>query len=285
MISPTVTIVIPVYNGSNYLREAIDSALDQTYDNIEIIVVNDGSTDGGKTDSIARSYGRKIRYMCKNNGGVASALNMAIRSITGEFFAWLSHDDIFSPNRIETDVMLFQGNQQIHVTFCKLVIIDSQGRTIDNCEHSFKVVTNPREALLLGGVDMGSITLRKSCFEKVGLFDEGNLTTQDVIMSLSLVKHYPFHYNNQAIKYSREHPERGTNTMKEQVKKDSLLLCDFLHQECSFQDYFPHMDNMSPTEVEAGWQWLGKLYRYFGAEEYAQECFTKINKNLYENEI
>ena len=58
---PLVSIVIPVYNGSNYMQEAIDSALNQTYLNVEVIVVNDGSSDGGKTDSIAKSYGDKIR--------------------------------------------------------------------------------------------------------------------------------------------------------------------------------------------------------------------------------
>ena len=69
---PRVSIVIPVYNGANYLREAIDSALAQTYKNVEIIVVNDGSTDNGETEQIAQSYGDRIRYFRKENGGVSS---------------------------------------------------------------------------------------------------------------------------------------------------------------------------------------------------------------------
>lgn len=141
------------------------------------------------------------------------------------------------------------------------------------------MVTNPREALLLGGVDMGTMTIHKSCFDRVGLFDEGNLTTQDVVMSLSLAKHYPFYYNDQATKYTREHPRRGTNTMREQIKKDSLLLCDFLQQQCTFRDFYPDLDSMSHDEITAGWQWLGKLYRYFGAEKYANECFAKIDNS------
>ena len=72
---PKVTIVIPVYNGSNFLAEAIDCALAQTYQNCEILVVNDGSTDNGASEKIALSYGEKVRYYLKENGGGSSALN------------------------------------------------------------------------------------------------------------------------------------------------------------------------------------------------------------------
>ncbi len=101
---PLVSIVIPVYNGSNYLREAIDSALAQTYDNIEILVINDGSNDNGATEAIAKSYGDKIRYFSKENGGVATALNMGIENMRGEYFSWLSHDDVYESDKIKVNI-------------------------------------------------------------------------------------------------------------------------------------------------------------------------------------
>ena len=94
--NPLVSIVIPVYNGSNYLREAINSALNQTYKNIEIVVVNDGSTDGGLTEQVAKSFGDKIRYFSKENGGCGSALNCGIDAMKGGYFSWLSHDDLYT---------------------------------------------------------------------------------------------------------------------------------------------------------------------------------------------
>ena len=78
---PLVSIIIPVYNGSNYMREAIDSALAQTYTNTEVLVINDGSCDNGATEAIAREYGDKIRYFYIENGGVSTALNTGIRNI------------------------------------------------------------------------------------------------------------------------------------------------------------------------------------------------------------
>src|SRR5665647_567426 len=93
---PKVSIVIPVYNGSKYLGEAIDSALAQTYKNLEIIVSNDGSSDNGATERVAKSYGDKIIYLGKkDNGGASTALNAAIKVMTGEYFSWLSHDDMY----------------------------------------------------------------------------------------------------------------------------------------------------------------------------------------------
>ena len=98
---PLVSIVIPVYNGSNYMAEAIDSALSQTYENIEVVVVNDGSRDEGRSDDIAKSYGDKIRYFPKENGGSSSALNEGIKNMRGEWFSWLSHDDLYYKDKIK----------------------------------------------------------------------------------------------------------------------------------------------------------------------------------------
>ena len=89
---PKISIIIPVYNGSNYLQEAIESCLQQTYKEYEIIVVNDGSNDSGKTRAIAQKYDKQIRYFEKENGGVSSALNFGISKMEGDFFAWLSQD-------------------------------------------------------------------------------------------------------------------------------------------------------------------------------------------------
>ena len=79
--SPLVSIVIPVYNGANYLKESIDSALNQSYPHIEVIVVNDGSRDEGATEAVALSYGDRIRYFSKANGGCGSALNFGIKQM------------------------------------------------------------------------------------------------------------------------------------------------------------------------------------------------------------
>ena len=108
MYNPMVSIVIPLYNGGNYVSQAIDCALAQTYQNTEIIVVNDGSTDDGVGRQICLSYGDRIRYFEKENGGCSSALNYGIRQAKGEFISWLSHDDLYDANKIEFQVSFYE---------------------------------------------------------------------------------------------------------------------------------------------------------------------------------
>ena len=117
-----VSIIIPVYNGANYLSKAIDSALSQDYADIEVIVINDGSNDENKTKNIALSYGERIVYFEKNNGGVASALNLGITKMSGDYFSWLSHDDLYMPNKISSQLTFL--NQQENKTMKTIVYSD-----------------------------------------------------------------------------------------------------------------------------------------------------------------
>ena len=189
MFKPLVSIVIPVYCGENYLAEAIDSALAQTYPNTEILVINDGSDDSGATERIALSYGDKIRYFHKINGGVSSALNMGIREMHGDFFSWLSHDDLYTPNKIANQIQILSErpheNREI-VLMCSEELINSQGKKIfrpfTKCLHGeftgieiFKYCQRSFR-LSLNGCGM---LIPKSILDKVGFFDETLRYIQD----------------------------------------------------------------------------------------------------------
>ena len=92
MSDPTFSVVIPAYNAAAHIDATIASVRAQTDPDFELIVINDGSTDGGQTERIALMHGDRVRYFCQPNGGVASAMNTAVAHMTGDFFAWLSLD-------------------------------------------------------------------------------------------------------------------------------------------------------------------------------------------------
>ena len=142
-LNPKISIIIPVYNGSNYMKEAIDSAINQTYKNYEIIVVNDGSNDNGETEKIALEYGNKIKYYHKKNGGVSSALNYGIEKMTGEYFSWLSHDDVYTNDKIQNQINALNkySFQNKYIVCCKTKQIDKNSKELKEIKNK-KVIKN-----------------------------------------------------------------------------------------------------------------------------------------------
>ncbi len=172
-----VSIIIPVYNGADYMREAIDSALAQTYSNIEIIVVNDGSTDAGETERIALSYGDKIRYFYKENGGCASALNYGISKMRGEYFSWLSHDDVYMPNKIETSIKAINDyslDSENTVILCKSAVINDSGTVIRRDLTKARGKLSPHAVLDIlfgdGNINGCALLIPKKVLDTVGEF-------------------------------------------------------------------------------------------------------------------
>lgn len=212
MQNPRVSIIVPVYNGSNYMRDAIDSALAQTWANTEVVVVNDGSRDDGATQAIARSYGDRIVFVDKPNGGVASALNAGLQAMTGEIFCWLSHDDRhhLEKTAVQVEDWLTNGRRQ-EVLFSNYRLIDAQGSIITDVVLDHEMLTRkPLYPVLRGSVHGCSVFIPKSIFDEVGGFDETLPTTQDYDLWRRMIARYPFRHMPRVLIDSRWHDEQGS---------------------------------------------------------------------------
>jgi len=247
--NPKVSIIIPVYKGSNYLKEAIDSALSQTYKNIEIIVVNDGSNDNGETEKIAKSYGDKIRYFYKENGGVASALNFGIKMMTGEYFSWLSHDDVYFNNKVELQISYIKKLNCFNkktIFFSDCVYINKSSNFLNKKYINYSGKYSILYFLLYKGWINGcSLLIPKYAFSDVGLFNEKLITTQDIEMWFRMLFNcYEFIYIPfNSVKF-RLHKNQGTNIMHNlQIKElDNLFLWVF--KNFSVKDIFLEKNNL-----------------------------------------
>lgn len=208
---PTVSIVIPVYNGANYLRAAIESALSQTYPHVEVIVVNDGSTDGGATRAVAAGFGDRIRCIDKANGGVATALNAGIEAMRGELFSWLSHDDLYQPWKVDRQVQTWLrfGSRCVVIgdfetmdeTGCTLGVISAGGRNL---------VARPLDAVFCGLINGCTLLVPRDLFRESGLFEPGLPTTQDYHLWYRLARLVPFVHCAGAGVRQRIHPLQGS---------------------------------------------------------------------------
>jgi glycosyltransferase involved in cell wall biosynthesis len=231
-MNPKVSIVIPVYNGENYMREAIDSALAQSYKNIEVIVVNDGSKDGGKTEEIAKGYGNLIRYFSKPNGGVATALNLAIKEMTGDYFSWLSHDDIYYPNKIEVQVKFIEQQKAPVILYSDIEMIEEESKMINITRYPHIDPKHFRVALVKDSIINGcTLLIPKICFETHGVFNECLRYTQDYDLWFRLSEKYWFIHQPEVLVKSRQHPQqdsRAKNT--ESIKECNEIEIEFLHK-------------------------------------------------------
>ena len=223
---PLVSIIIPVYNGSNFLSQSIDCALAQSYENKEIIVINDGSTDSGESEKVALSYGDRIRYYHKENGGVSSALNFAFHKMNGEYFSWLSHDDLYYPEKISAQIAflndLITDNSDIDLD--KTVLhtatesIDREGKVIKTPNYTDLPVKEDTIDTIIGNVfnyrlSGCSFLLPKACIADVGEFREDIRTVSDVEYWYRLLfSGYQFYCIHQILVRNRSHGKQVGKT-------------------------------------------------------------------------
>lgn len=224
--NPKVSIVIPVYNGSNYIREAIDSALAQTYKNLEILVINDGSNDKGKTHKICKSYGNKIKYIEKENGGVATALNMGIKEMQGEYFSWLSHDDKYYPDKIEKQVKFLSkiSDKKGIILYANYELINEKSKTISKVKFDHEMLSEkPEYSLLRGCINGITLLIPKLAFEKHGDFNTNLKCTQDYDMWRRFAKSYKFIHMDEIFSKTRIHPLQDSNKHPNVISEGDIL--------------------------------------------------------------
>lgn len=167
-MSVLVTIVIPSYNAGTYLREAVDSVLAQSYANVELIVLDDGSTDD--TPAILSSYGERFHWESHTNRGQSATLNKGWAMANGEIISYLSADDALVPEAVEVAVALLNQQPEVVMAYGDYLLIDKQGRPLQKVsapEFNYKKMVAEIEVQPGPGV-----FFRKEVFDRIGGWDQ-----------------------------------------------------------------------------------------------------------------
>jgi glycosyltransferase involved in cell wall biosynthesis len=169
-LNSLLSVIIPVFNGERFLREAVQSALKQKYSPVEIIIVDDGSTDGTRT--VARSLPETVRYLHQTNKGPAAARNRGIEHAQGSLIAFLDADDLWSSVKLELQVPYLIRDPMIEIVMGRIQVLLLE--TV-NGQTKERELDDP-----VFSANLGSAVIRKSVFERVGLFDETMRYSEDV---------------------------------------------------------------------------------------------------------
>lgn len=186
-IPELVSIVIPAYNAAGWVARAIDSALAQTYEKREILVVDDGSTDA--TPEVLKGYGNHIHVLHQPNGGLSSARNLGIRSASGEYVAFLDADDHWMPEKLVRQVEHMQGDSRLGFCSTRTRVVSPAGEVIGSWECPVPEGTLLRTLFTRHAAVAGSgssVLARRRHFGQAGLFDVSLRSLEDIDMWMRL---------------------------------------------------------------------------------------------------
>ena len=214
---PKVSVVLPAYNAIIYLPETMKSVLSQTFDDFEVIVVNDGSSDGTE-QWVSQITDSRVKLISQKNQGLAVARNTGIAHASGKYIAFLDADDLWEPTKLEKQVCVLDSNPEAGLVYTWVGYIDEQG------ESTGRVVKYQAEGdvwkILLERniVECGSVAMvRRSCFKAVGVFD-WNLSffnvNEDWDMWLRIAACYPFNVIKEPLTYYRQSSTSASKNWK-----------------------------------------------------------------------
>jgi glycosyltransferase involved in cell wall biosynthesis len=183
MWQPLVSVIIPAYNGQQYIRQAIESALAQTYPAVEVLVIDDGSPM--PMQEAASGFGPNVRYLRKENGGTASARNFGLKAAKGELIALLDQDDLWLPMKLEKQVPRFVEDPRIGLVTAWMEVFDSETGEVKG---TFKPAAEMTMHDMLGHElpPVQTMVIRRTALEKIGGFDESMKGTDDWDLNIRL---------------------------------------------------------------------------------------------------
>ena len=187
--NPLVTVIIPTYNRGWILKEAIDSVLSQDFDDFELIVVDDGSTDN--TDSILDEYARDIIILRQDNRGVSAARNAGIDFASGPLIAFLDSDDVWLPEKLASQVDFFNSNPDVLICQTQELWIRNGKRVNPKKRHEKFSGMIFKHSLPLCIVSPSAVMLKKKLLDQTGVFDETLPACEDYDLWLRISCRYP----------------------------------------------------------------------------------------------
>ena len=264
---PFISVVIPVYNAEKYVEETIRSVLSQTYHHFEIIVVDDGSTDGSM--EIVRSLSKDIRIISQANRGCAAACTAGMKAASGEFIQVLGADDILFPEKFEKQMDVFVVDESLDIVFCDAVKFSADSNNVKkykrrNITHRWLRGKKDLLKVLLKRNVMSAVTplIRKRWYERVGYYDERLTNLEDWNAYLRMVQlGARFLYMDEVLAGIRRH-EKNKSDNASPANDARIRILDYFFEDFE-ENYSEH-----PKRIAYSYAYLENARLYRAAHDY-----------------
>ena len=265
-MDPLVSVIIPTYNRADLVAQAVQSVLNQTYSNIETIVVDDGSTDN--TREVLRKYQDRISYVYQERSERSKARNEGFRHSRGNYIAFLDSDDIWLPTKIEKQVQVLNEKPDVGLVYVDVQFIDTHGNPCDG-DISWDEPTRQvlYEDLMTHNIVTGttsSAMIRRTCLENIGLFDESMNTCEDLDLYRRIARYYDFHKINLPLVKFRIHAG-NTQHNTSAIAKGWEIMIEKISQDTppEFQYYKNEAIIKNLSQVASLYRRAGQLHSFF----------------------
>jgi glycosyltransferase involved in cell wall biosynthesis len=241
---PLVSVVIATYNMADYLPFAIRSALDQTYPSIEVLVIDDGSTD--KTADAVAPYlsDSRVRCYAQPNGGQAVAKNRGIRESSGEYIAFLDADDLWAADKLEAQMPLFAASRATGVVYSAFAYIDEKGDRLPGTPGTLHRGRVCGHMLISNFVGFGTSVVKRECFDRLGLFNEQLRMGIDYDRWLRFSTRYEFDYVDRVLFYYRDWAGQMSKNWRSRYLNGIEIMKAFLRE---------HPDAVDRPTIDEAW--------------------------------
>ena len=202
---PKVSVVIPAYNAMNYLPKTLNSVLQQTFSDFEVLIIDDGSTDHLQAWVAQNITDPRVRLITQANQGLSGARNTGIANAQGEYVAFLDADDLWEPTKLEKQVDYLDNNSTVGLVYNWIALIDAEGNPTGRIMGGNIEGDVLEEILQRNIIDCPSVLVRRKCFETVGMFDITLRSVEDWDMWIRIAGHYPLAVIKEPLVYYRQH--------------------------------------------------------------------------------
>lgn len=268
-LMPKVSVIIPIYNAEKFISETIESVMAQTYPDWEIIAVDDGSTD--KTPEILKEYKKKLpkklHVITQKNSGVSIARNTGVSDAKGEYIAFLDHDDLWLPEKLEKQVKVLDSNKELGLLYSDSYMIDERGNLKKDTLISSIMSRNILRIKMFRGnilnelfcvdfIPLLTTIVRKDTFDKVGMFNPEYKISEDYDLFLRIAQLYTVDFIERPLAKYRIHSRGISKNIEIRVNEDLQIMEYWLNKKPELRKELKHKIKLKKASL------YGSLMKY-----------------------